>query len=180
VQLGETLFTSLIIVLMLRFRKLFLPKNMYSRIYIGHDDHEAQHIQESKSTSASATNQDLSLAQMCLGFSMLGSVLMGMSWHRPSAFVSLAVLALGMGFPDSYNSFLAGKIDEEKGVNLQDVYMVLSIVGMVAARLGSSITSGIYAIALRSTGESWATSTPIWIGAASFGVAWYISKRHKL
>jgi hypothetical protein len=85
-----------------------------------------------------------------------------------------------MGFPDSYNSFLAGKIDEEKGVNLQDLYMVFSIVGMVAARLGSSITSGIYSIALRSTGESWVTSTPIWIGAASFGVAWYISKRHKL
>jgi hypothetical protein len=175
VHLGETLLTSLIIALMPWFRKLFLPKYEDTEICIVHNDSEAQHVQEFKSRSASATNQDLSLAQMCLGFSLLGSVLLSMSWFRPSVFVSLAVLAVGMGFPDSYNSFLAGKTDEE-GVDLQDIYMVLSIVGMVAARLGVSITSGIYSIALRLTGNSWATSIPIWVGAASFGVAWCISR----
>jgi hypothetical protein len=123
VQLGETLFTALIIALKPRFRKLLLSKNEDTKIYIEHDDWEVQHVQDSKSTSASAANQDLSLAQICLGFSLLGTVLLTMSWYRPSAFVSFAVLAVGMGFPDSYTGFLAGKIDEEKGVDLQDIYI---------------------------------------------------------
>jgi hypothetical protein len=177
VQLGETLFTSLIIALMPRFRQMFLPKNGDRRMCTAHGDSEDQEL---KSTSAGAANQDLALAQVCLGFSLIGSVLLSMSWFRPSACVALAVLAVSMGFPDSYNSFLAGKMDGEKGVDLQDIYMVLSIVAMVAARLGSSITSGIYSIALRLKGDSWATSMPIWVGAASFAVAWCISRRHRL
>lgn len=182
VHLGETLFTSLIIALMPWFRKLFLQKHEGIKNYQAHDDSEAkpENLEESKLAGISATNQDLSLAQICLGFSLLGSLLLSMSWYRPSAFVSLAVLAVGMGFPDSYNSFLAGKVDKEKRLQLQDIYLVLSMVGMVAACLGGSIISGIYSLALRRTGDSWTTSTPMWVGAASFGVAWYISRRHKL
>jgi hypothetical protein len=181
VHLAETLFTSLIIALMSRFRKLFLPREN-EEIYVAYDNDSAaqQHMQESKSTSAPAVNQDLSMTQICLAFSLLGSILMGMSWFRPSAFISLAILAVGMGFPDSYNSFLAGKMDEDKDVELQEIYMVSSIVGMVAARVGASVTSGIYAIALRVDGDSWATGTPLWVGAASFGVAWWMSRRHRL
>jgi hypothetical protein len=181
VHLAETLFTSPIIALMSRFRNLFLPKENET-IYIAHDDDIAaqQHMQESKSISVSAINPDLSMTQLCLAFSLLGSICMGMSWFHPSAFISLAILAVGMGFPDSYNSFLASKMDDDKDVELQEVYMVSSIVGMVAARVGASVTSGIYAIALRVDGDSWATSTPLWVGAASFGVAWWVSRRHEL
>jgi hypothetical protein len=180
VHLAETLFTSLTIALMSRFRKLFLSQDS-EKFYTAHDDSEApEYEKESKSTSASATNQDLSMAQICLAFSLLGSVFLGTSWFRPSAFMSLAILAVGMGFPDSYNSFLAGKMEDEKDVELQDIYMISSIVGMVAARVGVSVTSGIYAIALRVDGDSWATSAPIWVGAALFGVAWWISRRHRL
>jgi len=180
VHLGETLFTSLIIALMPWFRKLYLRQQSPETEIRTRDNSAAGYDQELKLTSASAAKQDLSLAQMCIGFSMLGSVLLSLSWYRPSAFVSLAVLAVGMGFPDSYNSFLAGKIEEANGVDLQDIYMVMSIAGMMAALLGGWITSGVYSVALRLGGDSWATSSPIWFGAASFGVAWFISTRHKL
>lgn len=111
-------------------------------------------------------NSDLSLARMCLGFSCLGTLLLGLSWYKFSAVISLIVLAGGAGFRDAYLSYITLGLQKQE---ITKVYMMLSIGTLVSFNLGGSVIAGIYSACLR-LGSSWETSLPIWVCALPFAL----------
>lgn len=138
VTIGEMLITGLIISL--------LP-------------HLAERLHDSK-------NSDLSLVRLCLGFSCLGTFLLGLSWYKFSAIVSLIVSAGGAGFRDAYMSYITLGLQRHE---IAKVYMMLSIVTLIAFNMGGSVIAGIYSACLR-LGDSWETSLPIWVCSLPFAL----------
>lgn len=92
-------------------------------------------------------------------------------------------MAGGEGFTEAYYNCLAGQLAQNSKIDLSKVYMLVSLVTMIAASIGSWITLGICSMAL-ATGEdvtepSRGTSTPIWICTAAFTMSWVLLSRYQ-
>lgn len=197
VKLCENLFSVLVISVLPRFAKKFLqPPNVSASntsmataagIELGpngasnsqkEDDLDDNEETSTTNIDRSSIYRDLALAKLCVLFSALGVFLLGLSWHRISALVSLALFAGGIGFQDAYFSYLAGIMPNKDKSNLATVYMMLSMVTEVGFGVGGTIVSGIYSIALNLGGDSWETSVPPWFCTIGFVVAWWTLRRH--
>jgi hypothetical protein len=111
----------------------------------------------------SSKGKDLVLAKICLGFSAIGSVLLGFSWYKFSGIVSLVVMTGGSGFSDAYLSSVTADLQKQE---IAQMYMIMSMVSLAAISVGGSVISEIYSLCLQN-GESWFTSVPIWLCALS-------------
>lgn len=140
VHIGELLLTAAVVSSLPRFSRL---------------------LERPQDASGSSAEKDLVLAKLCLGFSALGTVLLGFSWYRFSGIVSLVVLTGGAGFRDSYLSFVTAELKKEE---IAQMYMVISMVALSAISVGGSLISELYSVCLQ-LGDSWFTSLPIWFCA---------------
>jgi len=121
----------------------------------------SQILQHPRDVSGSSKEKDLVLAKICLGFSAIGTLLLGFSWYKFSGIVSLVVLTGGVGFRDAYLSFVTADLQKQE---IAQVYMVMSMVALSAICVGGSVISEVYSLCLQ-VGESWSTSVPIWLCA---------------
>lgn len=121
----------------------------------------SQILQHPRDVSGSSKEKDLVLAKICLGFSAIGTLLLGFSWYKFSGIVSLVVLTGGVGFRDAYLSFVTAELQKQE---IAQVYMDMSMVALSAICVGGSVISEVYSLCLQ-VGESWSTSVPIWLCA---------------
>ena len=93
----------------------------------------SQILQHPRDVSGSSKEKDLVLAKICLGFSAIGTLLLGFSWYKFSGIVSLVVLTGGVGFRDAYLSFVTAELQKQE---IAQVYMVMSMIALNAICVG--------------------------------------------
>ena len=119
--------------------------------------------------------RDVFMASASVFAAAVGSLLIALSWTVPLLLISLTVFAFGIGFHDAMKSYVALCVGAENTIEITRMYMLISILEVLANMVNGPLWAATFTVALRS-GE-YGMSLPFLICSFVFLVTCFLAKR---